>query len=364
MVNYTIRPVFWKHKVNKQGSGPVMIAVTINRKVRHFKTTFRIQPDEWKNNRVVAHSNATLINRAIRDQIDELEKDLLSRDAAGEVVTDRTIKAVRLVKLSDFVEEMKKNRPAATRRRYGCEANRFKNFGGADILLKDITTQFLRNYEQHERKRGMAQNTLNTTIRWIKAILNKAKTEKLLAELPTYKTPKYINPERIYLVEEERQQWLKYWREKKVEGTMYNTLTWFLFGCYTGLRHSDWEQFDYNRRIEGEFLKLRAKKNGRWVVLPIGTTLGEVIQVVKDLPRPLSGDKTRAHLKILAGRIGCSRNITTHTARHSFGCLCAQLRLPKSVTSDLMGISENVCSVYYHLSGIDAAEQAGPLFGV
>ena len=45
---------------------------------------------------------------------------------------------------------MKKNKPPATQRRYTCEANRFKTFGGPGILLKDITPQFLRNYEQHE----------------------------------------------------------------------------------------------------------------------------------------------------------------------------------------------------------------------
>lgn len=361
MLNYTIRPVFWKHKINAQGTGPVMIAVTINRKVRHFKTPFRILPGEWKSNQIAGHVNAALMNRFIRSQIDELEADMLAREAAGETVTGTSIKALRLVKLSDFVEEMKKNRPAATTRRYTCEANRFRAFGGPGILLKDITPQFLRNYEQHERKRGMAQNTLNTTIRWIKAILNKAKKENLLTALPDYQTPRYINPERIYLVDSERQDWLNYWRGKKVDGSMYNTLTWFLFGCYTGLRHADWEQFDYVRRIEGEFLKLRAKKNGRWVVLPIGITMAEIIEVVKDLPKPLSGDKMRAHLKILAGRIGCSRNITTHTARHTFGCLCAQLRLPKSTAAELMGISEKVVNVYYHLTGENILEQAAAL---
>ena len=66
---------------------------------------------------------------------------------------------------------------------------------------------------------------------------------------------------------------------------MYNTLTWFLFGCYTGLRHSDWEQFDYKKRVEGEFLKLRAKKNGRWVVLPIGKTLADLDRRSSRVPR-------------------------------------------------------------------------------
>jgi integrase len=364
MHSYTIRPVFWTHKINKQGTGPLMIAVTLARKVRYFKTPYRIREGQWKDNQVIDHPNAGLINRALRAQVHELEADILGRDTAGELITSRTLKAPRQKDLFDFVTEVQKNMPAATRRRYTCEANRLKTFAGDRLALKDVTTSFLRDYEQHERKRGMAQNTLNTSFRWVKAILNKARKEGLLRELPEYTTPKYVQSERIYLVQEEREQWLKHWREKKCDGSTYRTLTWFLFGCYTGLRHSDWGQFDYGRRVEGEFLKLRAKKNGRWVVLPIGKTLAEIIDVVKDLPKPLSGDKTRAYLKILAGQIGCSRTVTTHTARHTFGTLCAQLRLPKSVTADLMGISEKVCGVYYHLSGVDAIEQAAPLFGV
>lgn len=363
MQSYTIRPVFWKHKINKQGTGPLMIAITINRKVSYVKTAYRVRAEEWKTNRVSDHANAMLINRGLRRQMDELEADMLSRDQAGQDVTG-IVKKAKPVTLQAFVEEMKKNKPPATRRRYGCEAGRFKTFGGAALLLKDITPQFLRDYEQHERNRGMAQNTLNTTIRWIKAILNKAKAEKLLTETPAYKTPLYIQPERVYLVEAERQQWLKYWRGKKVDGSLYTTLTWFLYGCYTGLRYSDWEQFDYNRKVEGDFLKLRAKKNGRWVVLPIGKTLREVIEVVKELSKPISADKTREHLKILAGRIECSKHVTTHTCRHTFGTMCAQLRLPVAVAADLMGITEKVCRIYYHLAGIDAIEQAAPLMGV
>lgn len=361
MILYTIRAVFWAHKLNSDKTGPIMIAVTIARKVRYFKTGLRIRREEWKDNQVAAHANAALYNRAIRDKINELEADILSRMQAGEQVTARNIKASRLTNVFEFIEEVKKNMPAATQRRYQCESNRLKKYAGDRLELREITTAFIRNYENHERKRGQAQNTLNTTIRWLKAVLGKARKEGLLRELPIYQTPKYIQPDRIYLVEQERQEWLSYWREKKVSGSLYMTLTWFLFGCFSGLRHSDWEQFDYDRRVEGEFLKLRAKKNGRWVVLPIGKTLFEIIEIAKDLPKPISGDKTREHLKILAGRIGCAKHVTTHTARHTFGCICAQNKLPKSTAAELMGISERVVAVYYHLTGEDIIEQAAAL---
>ncbi len=361
---HTIRPVFWSHKLNSEKTGPIMIAVTIARKVRYFKTGLRIRPEEWKDNQVAGHANASLYNRAIRDKINEIEADILTRIQGGEQVTARSIKITRATNLFEFVEQVKKNLPAATQRRYTCESNRLKHYAGDRLELREITIAFLRDYERHERNRGMAQNTLNTSLKWVKAILNKARKEGLIRTVPEYEAPKYIQTERIYLVEEERRQWLKYWREKKVDGSLYTTLTWFLFGCYSGLRFSDWLQFDAAKRVQGEFLRLRAKKNGRWVVLPIGPTLAELIAVVKELPGPVSADKTREHLKILAGRIGCDKHITTHTARHSAGCMFAELGLPKAVAAELLGISERVMSVYFHLTGRDIIEQAAALKGV
>ena len=361
MQNYTIRPVYWPHKLSLSGTAPIMIAITITRKIRYFKTGLKVRPEEWKDGQVRGHPNAGLYNRAIREKIADLEAGLLARCLAGEDLTARTVKANRLDDLFLFAIDVQKNAAPATRRRYGTELARLKAYAGARLGLREVTAAFLRDYERHERERGMAQNTLNTTARWIKSVLNKAHKEGLLHDLPAYQTPKYIQPERIYLVEEERQDWLKYWRERKVEGTLYDTLTWFLFGCYSGLRFSDWAQFDASTRIEGEFLKLRAKKNGRWVVMPIGKTLAEIIAVLKDLPKPLSGDKTRAHLKILAGRVGTIRNITTHTCRHTAGAMFAQLGLPLAVAAELLGISEDVCKVYFHLTGRDIIGQAAVL---
>ena len=58
---------------------------------------------------------------------------------------------------------------------------------------------------------------------------------------------------------------------------------------------------------------------------------------------------------------GIDKEISTHTARHSFGCLCASLGLPESTTAKLMGINAQTVKVYYHLTGSDLSEQAKAL---
>lgn len=364
MHTYTIRPFYWAAKQNAEGVSPIAIIVTIARKKRFFSTGLKVRPEEWKDGRVVVHANAGLYNRTIREKIEEIEAEVLSRSLGGEKVTARNLKDSRTVDLFEFVDQVKKNKPPATQRRYNCEAGRVRAFAGDKVSLREINTAFLRDYERHERDRGLAQNTLNTTIRWFKAMLNKARKEGLIREMPSYDTPRYIQPDRVYLIDEELQQWLKYWRAKKVDGGMYITLSWFLFGCYSGLRFADWGHFNYDKQVEGDLLRLRAAKNGRWVVLPIGPTLKEIIATVKDLPKPLSPDKTRDYLKILAGRIDCKKHVTTHTARHSAGAMFARLGLPLAVGAELLGISEKVMQVYFHLTGRSIMEQAAVLKGV
>jgi len=358
---YTIRPVRWAHKEGADGTAPLMICITIQRRKTYFRTGLKVREEQWKNNQVAGHDNAVLYNRVLREKMAEIEADLLSRGLAGESLDASNIKDYRPREFFAFARQAMKNMPPATQRRYTCEINRLQAFAGDKLDLRQVTTAFLRDYERRERDRGQAQNTLNTTVKWLKAILNKARKEGLLRETPIYQTPKYVQPERIYLVEHERQAWLTHWRQKKVEGSLYTTLTWFLFGCYSGLRYSDWEHFHYQDRVEGQLLKLRAQKNGEWVVMPIGKTLAEIIEVVKDLPKPLSADKTRAGLKILAGQIGIARNVTTHTARHTAGAMFAQLGLPLAVAARLLGITEKVASVYYHLTGVDIIKQAAVL---
>lgn len=361
MFTYTIRPVLWVHKPNP----PIMIAVTIARKVTYVKTSFRVKADQWNGKDVVRHPHANKLNLKIKNQIHEIESNLLDINVPGKTPTPVQIKNIlrgkpQSINIFHFIEEIN-NGTAGTKRNYRKEAKRLKDYAGAALEITDIDSRFIRKYEAHERKRGMSQNTLNSTFKWLRRVLNLAVKEGLIKETPLVKedVPKYEQSERIYLIKEERERVVQYWKEKNVEGSLYISLTYFLLGVFSGLRHGDWKHA--NERVVGDFLQLRATKNKEWVVLPIGPTLREILEVVKTLPPPFSGDKTRQHLKIIMGQMKMRKNITTHSARHSFGTMCAELGLPKSVAATLMGINDRTVETYYHLSGSNVMEQAAIL---
>lgn len=350
MINYTIRPVLWLHKKNKHGLFPLMIALTIKRKVRYIATNFKLKENQWSEGSIINYQNSMAANAVLRKQIAEIEKDLLSREMAGENISLKTKNG----SFEAFAKEVKGDTIANRKEIY-----RLKAFS-SNINLTEINVNFLRRYEQNERGRGMSPNTVNTTFKWLRRIINQAYQEKLITQNPfdEYAVPKYIQTDRTYLVESEKKELLKLL--PKVKGEMYNTLCYFLLGCYSGLRHQDWKHFNKDK-VENGFLKLRALKNKQMVVLPIGPTLAKIIKRVLKCPPPLSQAKSNIYLKAIGSAAKLKKNLTNHVSRHSFACMCAAKGLPRSVTAELMGISEDVVKVYYHLEGIDIAKQAAAL---
>ena len=330
-----------------------MIAVTIDRKIAYFKTPFRLKKNQW-NGEIINYTNSKIANASVRKQINDLENEILSRGMNGETVSVKSLKNPKSKTIKNFALEVKGNTIHNNK-----EITRLENFSPG-VCLNEITVTFLRRYEQSERARLMSPNTINTTFKWFRRIIGQAKKEKLIAYNPfdDYSVPKYQQTDRTYLTDSEKQKLFE--KIDLFEGESYVVLCYFLYGCYSGLRQGDWMRFK-PELVEDKFLKLRAKKNRKFVVLHVGPTLDGIIQRLLKIDPCPALQTCNAYLKVIGSFCGIKKVLTTHVARHSFGYMCASNRIPKSVTAELMGISERVVSVYYHLSGIDINEQASVL---
>jgi site-specific recombinase XerD len=354
--NYTIRPVFLAHKANSLGMANIRIAITVNRKVTYMTTEHKIHQTQWNDTtrQVTGHENAALMNVALRRRIADIEKEIISRNLEGVPITRRVIKGDGSVDrpFPNYAREIRANEK---------EIRRLIAYAGGTFMLSEMNVAFLRRYEQYERNRGMANNTINTTFKYLRRILTQATIEKLIRENPFdhYDVPKYRQTERVYLTREELDQLLDIVDDldRSLKITAFN----FLLGCFSGLRHSDWVRFDHARMVEGDFLKLRAKKNQKDVVLPIGPTLRRILDAVRELPPPVSNQKCNVMLKAIGAVAGIRKPLTTHVARHSFGYMCASNKIPKSVAAELMGVHSSTVEVYYHLSGQNIIDQASVL---
>lgn len=330
-----------------------MIAITIKRKIAYFKTPYKVKPEQWDNNKkeIINYPNSSLLNQAIRKLIADHEKEITEKILSGEQVTTRSIKSKRdTISFEDYAHEVKLN---------PTEITRISDFAPG-ILLSEINSAFLRRFDANEKNRGMANNTRTLTFKRLNTVMKKAVSEGLIKLNPVqlFDKPKFRRSEMNYLEEEEKKKLFKLLQNKNLDTDFRTTTIYFLLGCYSGLRHSDWRKFDAGKMVSNGFLKLRAQKNKNDVVLPIGITLKKILTLIKTAGTADTNKNCNAHLRAISLAAGINKKITTHTARHSFGHLCATNKLPKSVTAELMAIDEETVKVYYHLSGEDIISQA------
>jgi integrase len=352
MQKFSIKPVLWDYKKNTSEVYTVKLMVTVDRKATYIKTPYRVHKNQFDKEKraVISHANAAIINVDLRRKIADLEKELITTTMLGVSLSKRVIKG-EVKTARNFYEFAKEVRYDET------EINRIKAYAGDQLLLSDVTVSFLRKFEAHERKRGMMQNTLNSTFKYLGRIIRQAKKEKLIQEnsFEEFEIPKYKQTDRTYLVEEELKLLIN--KLDELPHNLYLIACYFLLGCYTGLRHSDWRRFDL-KMVEDGFIKIRAKKNGVHVVLPIGITLRSILERVKTLEKPPTLEECNRQLKAIALIVGIKKKLSTHAGRHSAGYMFASNGLPESVAASLLGVSASTIKVYYHLTGNNILKHA------
>jgi site-specific recombinase XerD len=356
MQNFTVKPVFWNYKTNASDIYPIKIVITLERKRTYLLTGFKVHTSQWDEEKkmVIKHDNAKVMNVTIRRLMADTEKRLVNQNLQGYKITKYSIleKKDKSLNYFEYAKDV---------RYHHTELERLKNFAGDGLMISDIDVQFLRRYEQNERARGIANNTINQSMKYFSRIMNQARKEKVIKENPfdEYNKPKYIQTERTYLVAAELDRLFNL-IGTPMHKSCHVTLCYFLLGCYTGLRQSDWIKFDQSN-IEDGYIKITAQKNKTHVVLPIGVTLAKILNHIKDLPHAYSLQKSNDALKILQVLGKIDKTLTSHVGRHTFGYRCASLGIPESTTAALLGVSVKTVKVYYHLSGENIKIQAEAL---
>lgn len=347
MLPTSIRPVLWTHKKTSKGFCPLKICITVSGQRTYRKTNYKLYDNQFKEGRACNCDNAELINSAIRKQILEIEKEVQGVSSIRDLRTSHNN-----ICIEAFSKLVRYDRT---------RVNRIIEFSG-DIRVNEIDLSFLRRFESHERKRGSHPNTIHSTFKYLGQLLRQAEREGIIIENPCklFKIPKYVKPERDFLSDSELK---KLWKllDKPLEDNSRSTLVYFLLACYTGLRHSDWGNFDAATMYKDNLLRLRARKNKMDVVIPVGPSLKKLVNLTKKVNPALSNQKCNVHLKAIGIMAELGKKITCHTARHTAGNLFASSGLNISIVAKLLAISEGTAAVYFHLSGSDITKQAAVL---
>jgi site-specific recombinase XerD len=360
-------PALRKDDINKQGTSALVIKVFLNNKLitmEGLKKRLAIVDFDNDTRQVKkSHPNYIHLNRLIKQRISELENLILEKQLLKYKLTKEKLK--QLIKgydigvsfshyAKDMLASMKGKYSGETIDTYDTELDKLHSIAGYDISFADIDVRFLRKYEEHLRNTtANSNNTIHKAFKFMKRTFNAANKEGVFKGYPfdDYDCPKY---------EEVDKQWLEWSEVQKLHSLFKNELTkpiyyvlvHFLIGCHSGLRVSDWIQFNPNEHIKNDRLVLRAKKNDELVSLIISPQLRDLLNRSKFIYDQFkyTGKTFNVYLKHIAGIAGIEKNITTHWGRHTFSVHCAETGISKETTAELLGVTIDTVEYYYKVT--------------
>ncbi len=365
-MKYSVKLMLWKHNPNPSGQHPIYLKVSINGVPRYISTGHYILEKFWDDHHLQvrsSHTDAAHINGDIEHRRSSLIKMIAEKNMKGETISADQAKQLstnttnphNIFEFADsFKERVKNKREGSTLENYRKHLLRLEQFHGSrNLTFEEITPEYLERYENHlwETVEG---NYIYQLFKSIRMFFNAARKDGIITCYPfsKYEMPEYKAPGKDHLTIEELERWEKFVEETK-DLVLKQAGLYFLLGCYSGLRISDWIAFNIEEHVENGRIKLRANKNGEWVSMMVSKPLGRVISEMKQLPLTIQEPTINEKLKVIAKQLKIKKRITTHTGRHTFAItLCANRGISCETAAELMGITVKTClENYYKVTG-------------
>jgi site-specific recombinase XerD len=355
----SVKLLLKNNKQNSLGKYPIYLRITANRKTSFVSTGFYIEKNQWdersesvkQSHKEHEHINTSILNQK-KQYLDEIlqaaiDKKFKSASQIKQVIADELR---NIFKFSDKLQsEAVGRRSASTIKNYKKHLKKLQDYyGNKDLLFDHITPDFLRAFEawlrSHVKTREGSDpnNYIAAIMRTVRSHFNEALSRGITNNYPfgknRYQLPDETpgNKDFLSLVE------LKKWHDFAFETShdVYSQVSlYFLFGCYTGLRLSDWKEFAEGK-IRDRNISLKATKNKSWVNVPLHDGLIQVIKRMKEIPLTITEPTLNKRLKTLADDLKIKKKLSTHSGRKTFAVtMCLERGVSSETAAKLMGIT-------------------------
>ena len=242
-----------------------------------------------------------------------------------------------------------------TRSTYRNMCDHLERYG--DITMDSVTTEYIQGFVEHLRTRGLKPNTVRLLYQKLACVLNSAYREGLFDRrvLERVRKPCGDSARKCHLTETE----LRRMARTEMPGECGNVKRMFLFSALTGLRFSDvsalrWEDV----RSDGGHLSLsfRQRKTGTRETLPLG---GEAEAMLRAMGRgsgrvfrPETNQRANSVIRRWRRKAGIRKDVTFHTARHTFCVMLLTREVPIYTVQRLMCHTDlSTTRVYADIAG-------------
>jgi len=213
--------------------------------------------------------------------------------------------------------------------------------GKGGITFSGVTEEWLEEFKRFLLSK-LSVNSAGNYFAKIKACLNQAVRDKILPASPAAAVRQIPKEpvQKVYLTEDE----LSHIGQAPCGNPSIKLA--FLFSCYTGLRISDIKRLEW-KNVQKNRLEIIQKKTKEPIYLPLCDMAMEILKAAKGrtLPFPTarifqglpSEISIYRALKLMAKRAGVDKEISFHTARHTFATLALTMGMDLYTISKLLG---------------------------
>lgn len=334
-----------KGRIDSNGHQPVQIRITQGDKRTFRPTKIKVEPRLFEKGRVKKeHPGAREYNQTLDNLIIQYQAQALTGFEKKQPKTD----------LYQYIASVIRHleRGDGTLRQYQSQINKLQKFR-PQVYVTDLNHEFFNRYKAHLKALGNDSNTVWSSFKFLKTFVNKALDDKLLKEDPfkKWEFPTYVDPHKSYLTEAEVKKIDQYCAKKQCTPALLEVGTWFLIGCYTGLRISDIKAFDKKKNIISGRLVFKTIKTGEVVGLPLTPRLKKYFDRVNYQPLSMHENTYNKLLKVLAGVAGIEKRVHAHLSRHTAAMMLANAGVSQEVTAKILGQTNlKTTAVYYKIS--------------
>ena len=230
--------------------------------------------------------------------------------------------------------------------------NKLIAYRGNQILIHQVDYAYCRDFlsflQNDVKKNGekLSSSSIDSYFKKLKLVLKELVKEGIILKNPSQDVnqPKVIHKRREWLTNEEIEALIN------TDCDIENLKHFYLLACFTGLRHSDAKNLTWKDYvIEGErhFFKIYIQKTGKNLILPVNHNAKQILEQIGkkgDDDKIIIGLKYGAwsnlKLKQWGMKAGITKDITPHTARHTFATNFAMGGGNPMVLQELLGHSD------------------------
>ena len=239
-----------------------------------------------------------------------------------------------------------------TKKTHDSYVRRFRMYSPNATLAEANTVDFVNGFIKYEKERGNNENTVQKGLSVLRTYLHKALDKELVTKVVSIKV-KNIEGNREFLTEDEIRSLIELYKKATLSDRLQKVLQYFLFGCFSGLRYGDISTLKYSN-IKGNFLNFIMEKTNRNHAIPVMDDFAmSLIPAKENKPdnnlvfEMVSNQKYNVALKEIMTIAEIDKNITTHSARHTFATLSLSAGVPIEVVSKLLGHKDIKTTLIY-----------------